>query len=98
MEYQLPHALPVQLVPQKVLSLPRANISMRSGPQDTAPGSEVMVPPRFSQPAQTVPFQDRCQSALLVPRINTSKRFAPHDETAGLPRHEPAMEYQGDHA
>ena len=56
---------------------------MRFGPQETAAGAEVNVPPRFSQSDHEEPFQYLWYRALSVPFTNTSRRLAAHEATAG---------------
>src|SRR5581483_11149981 len=52
---------------------PRANTSIRPGPQETASGPEVSSPPRLSQSCHD-PSYHLCHSALSVPTTKTSTR------------------------
>src|SRR2546421_11169108 len=55
---------------------------MRPTPQETAAGSEVMMPPRDSQFHQPLEYH-LWMSELLLPRANTSSRPGPHEATPG---------------
>jgi hypothetical protein len=65
-----------------LLADPRANTSMRPGPQLTASGLDVRVPWRDSQPDQA-PLYHLWESSLPRPRANTSSRPLAHEDTAG---------------
>src|ERR1700694_3046431 len=65
------------------LSEPRATTSMRPEAQATAPGSEVITPPRGVQLPQAEPLEVICHRPLSVPRADTSLRGALPDEASG---------------
>src|ERR1700738_4526324 len=76
---------------QIALSPPRPNTSIRSGPQDTADGSEGRLPPSDSHVPQ-VPVNGRCHNARSPPRANRSIRPDPQLDTSGDPVMNPPTE------
>src|SRR5439155_26747456 len=78
-----PH-LPSHDLVCRLLSAPRANTSIRLGPQETAAGSDdICSTPSWYQPCHRLPSHDLVHSTPSVPRTNTSRRPGPHEETAG---------------